>query len=67
MELEWYQGIVKAAADGELKAADSPKVYWDLVFENRVRELMATAHKKYKQYVLCSPPSPPQPPPQGIE
>ena len=65
MELEWYQGIVKAAADGELKAADSPKVYWDLVFENRVRELMATAHKKYKQYVLFSPPSPP--PPQGIE
>jgi len=49
VELEWYQGIVKAAADGELKAADSPKVYWDLVFENRVRELMATAHKKYKQ------------------
>ncbi len=44
---------MKAAADGELKAADSPKVYWDLVFENRVRELMATAHKKYKQYVLC--------------
>ena len=51
VELEWYQSVVKGAADGGLKPADSPKVYWDLVLEHRVRELMTAAHKKYKQYV----------------
>ncbi len=55
------QGVAKAAAAGELKAADSPKGYWDLVLENRVKELEGLTKKRYQRSVrerLCVAPMP---------